>query len=183
MYQIKHQSKLIMKASHISLTLISLFTFSLTYAQTTKTMKEIKTEIIINASKAEVWNVLTDYASYGEWNPFIQSIEGDKHVGGKLRNTMVSEGKTNVFKPTIMHWEENNRFEWLGSLPLRLFTGQHYFILEEMGPNQTKLIHGEHFGGLLRGMIMKKIGETTQQNFLAMNRAMKERVEARVAAK
>ena len=145
-------------------------------------MKELKTEIIINASKEEVWNVLTHYESYPEWNPLIQKIEGDRHVGGKLRNTLILNGKTSVFKPKILKWEENNHFEWLGGTAL-IFTGRHYFILEEVGPNQTKLIHGERFGGLLCPIIMRQIGEATQQGFLALNRALKERVEARVAAK
>ncbi|MEM7368678.1 MAG: SRPBCC domain-containing protein [Bacteroidota bacterium] len=143
-------------------------------------MKEIKTEIIIDASPELVWQVLTDFESYPDWNPFLVSIEGDKEVGGRLTNKMVSNGKTNVFKPTILTWEENQHFEWLGSLPLRLFTGRHYFILEAINAQQTKLIHGEKFGGLLRAMIMKQIGETTLQNFLAMNRALKQQVESKV---
>jgi hypothetical protein len=140
-------------------------------------MKEIKTEIIINAPKEKVWEVLTDFEAYGEWNPFIVSIEGKGEVGKKLKNTMVNGDKTNVFKPEIKKFEVNQHFEWLGSIPLGLFTGRHYFILEDLGNNQTKLIHGEKFGGLLRGMIMKQIGESTQQSFINMNRALKERTE------
>jgi hypothetical protein len=140
-------------------------------------MKEIKTEIIIKAPKEKVWEVLTNFADYGHWNPFIVSIEGEKEVGKRLTNTLMSGGKTNVFKPVIKRFEANHAFEWLGSLPLRLFTGRHYFLLEDLGQGQTKLIHGEKFGGLLRGIIMKKIGEETLQNFLKMNRALKARVE------
>jgi uncharacterized protein YndB with AHSA1/START domain len=32
-------------------------------------MKEIHTEIEINASAEKVWRVLTDFAAYSEWNP------------------------------------------------------------------------------------------------------------------
>ncbi|MEM6261980.1 MAG: SRPBCC domain-containing protein [Bacteroidota bacterium] len=141
-------------------------------------MKEIRTEIIINASPEKVWNVLTDFEAYESWNPFIVSIEGKQAVGERLTNTMVSNGKAQVFKPKILQFQQNDTFEWLGSLPLRLFTGRHYFILKDLGNGRTKLIHGEHFGGLLRGMIMKKIGEETQQSFLKMNRALKQRAEA-----
>ena len=140
-------------------------------------MKEIRTEILINATPTQVWKVLTHFEDYPNWNPFIISIEGTGAVGSRLTNTMMNNGKKNVFRPKVLQFEPNQVFEWLGSLPLRLFTGQHYFLLEEQAPNQTKLIHGEKFGGLLRGMIMNKIGEQTQQNFLNMNRALKERAE------
>ncbi len=33
-------------------------------------MKEIHTEIEINAPAGKVWRVLTDFPSYPEWNPF-----------------------------------------------------------------------------------------------------------------
>lgn len=145
-------------------------------------MKEIKTEIIINASSEAVWNVLTNYEAYPSWNPFIVSIEGDKHVGGRLRNTMHVNSRDQVFKPHIEKFDNNHHFEWLGKLPLGMFTGRHYFILEAISPTQTKLIHGEHFGGWLRGIIMNKIGEETQQNFIKMNRALKAEVERVVAA-
>jgi uncharacterized protein YndB with AHSA1/START domain len=34
-------------------------------------MKEIYTEIEINASAEEVWHVLTDFGAYPEWNLFL----------------------------------------------------------------------------------------------------------------
>lgn len=153
--------------------LSSLFLF----AQSPSIMKEIKTEIIIQAPQAVVWKVLTDFEAYGEWNPFIISIIGKQEVGARLVTTMNSEGKERVFKPVIKQFDGQTQFEWLGKLPLGLFTGRHYFQLQALNPGQTQLIHGEVFGGLLRGMIMKKIGEATLGSFLEMNRALKERAE------
>ena len=140
-------------------------------------MKEIKTEIIINAPKEKVWAVLTNFADYGNWNPFIVSIEGEKAVGKKLKNTLMLNGKANVFKPVIKRWEENEAFAWLGGGTWKMFTGRHYFLLEDLGNKQTKLIHGEKFGGLLRPIVMRMIGEETLESFLKMNRALKARVE------
>jgi hypothetical protein len=143
-------------------------------------MKEIRTEIVIEAPRAQVWKTLMDFEKYGHWNPFIVSIEGKAIKGGKLRNTMRQGKKDQVFKPQIMELIPEKRFEWLGKLPLGAFTGRHYFILEDAGVGRTKLTHGEHFGGWLRKMIMNKIGEQTQNSFIAMNRALAEEV-ARVA--
>lgn len=140
-------------------------------------MKSIQTEIIINASTERVWNLLTDFANYPNWNTFIVSIEGKPEKGNQLINTMIVNGKKNVFKPTITEVNQNQYFEWLGKLPLGMFNGRHYFKLESIGENQTKLIHGENFSGWMRGIIMSSIGEATRNNFVKMNKELKELVE------
>jgi hypothetical protein len=48
-------------------------------------MKEIYTKIHINASPSIVWNILTDFDNYGEWNPFIKEISGVQQVGSELQ--------------------------------------------------------------------------------------------------
>ena len=45
-------------------------------------MKEIKTEIIINSKPEKVWNILTNFEKYPEWNPFIKSISIDSEIIG-----------------------------------------------------------------------------------------------------
>ena len=39
-------------------------------------MKEIKTEIAINAPIDKIWNTLLDFKSYPNWNPFIIKVMG-----------------------------------------------------------------------------------------------------------
>lgn len=143
-------------------------------------MKSIQTEIIINASAVTVWNILTDFNKYHEWNPFIRNSKGEAKVGAKLENTMHLEGqKPQTFTPTVLEVRQNESFRWLGSLFVKgLFDGEHYFRLEPIGQNKVKLIHGENFSGILAGMIMKMIGEATDKGFHAMNQALKARAEA-----
>jgi uncharacterized protein YndB with AHSA1/START domain len=38
-------------------------------------MKEIRTEILINAQAYKVWKALTDFNSYPSWNPFIKYLK------------------------------------------------------------------------------------------------------------
>lgn len=140
-------------------------------------MKELRTEIIIEAPKDKVWNAITDFEAYRKWNPFIKEILGSPIKGERLETCMLLEGKVNRFKPVVTELHTEERFEWLGSIPLGLFKGKHYFILEEAAPGHTKLIHGEVFSGLLSKMILKKIGDATHQSFIAMNKALKEYVE------
>ncbi len=137
----------------------------------------IQTEILIQASQAVVWDILTDFRAYGEWNPFIIKIEGKLEVGERLKTHMQTEARVQVFSPVVTELEGGQSFEWRGSLPLGLFKGKHSFRLEDLGQDRCRLIHGESFSGLLSKSIMKRIGEETLRNFEAMNEALKVRAE------
>jgi uncharacterized protein YndB with AHSA1/START domain len=39
-------------------------------------MKQLHTQIEIDAPAKRVWELLTDFASYPQWNPFIRHISG-----------------------------------------------------------------------------------------------------------
>ena len=47
-------------------------------------MKEIYTEIEINASEGVVWSILTDFDNFSRWNPFIRKISGNLQEGAQI---------------------------------------------------------------------------------------------------
>lgn len=134
-------------------------------------MKNIQTEIIINADKATIWNILTDFSKYSDWNPFIVKVEGSLAIGKYLTNTISMEGqKPQVFKPKLLEVLPQKSLKWLGSLFFKgIFDGEHYFRLEPLKNNQTRLIHGENFSGIFSSIILKMIGKQTQEGFIKMN--------------
>ncbi|MBT0811206.1 SRPBCC domain-containing protein [Litoribacter ruber] len=141
----------------------------------------IRTEILINASKEKVWDVLTNFEGYSIWNPFIIESHGKPIEGSYLTNTMVSCDGTMTFKPKILKMEKYRYFDWMGKLIFKgLFDGHHYFEIVELGANQVKVVHGENFSGLLAGLILKKIGNDTRDNFIKMNLALKAEAESLV---
>ncbi len=40
-------------------------------------MKQLDNELEINASAERVWRLLTDFAQFPQWNPFIQRVSGE----------------------------------------------------------------------------------------------------------
>jgi len=142
-------------------------------------MIEVKTDILINASAEKVYAVLTDFADYPNWNPFIKSVEGKPAVGERLTATMHMEGgKPFYVKPKVLVANSGTEFRWLGHLYFKdLFDGEHYFILESLETNKTRLTHGEQFNGILSGPIMKNIKAGTEKAFQDMNRALKKRIQ------
>lgn len=140
----------------------------------------ISTEIEINAPASAVWAELADTAAYGDWNPFVRRISGDLEVGNRLEVTVGAEGNTPMdFTPEVLVADENAELRWVGRLGFQgIFDGEHYFILEETGQGTTILRHGETFTGLLGYPLIALIREDTHSGFLAMNQALKARVEA-----
>ena len=141
-------------------------------------MKKIKTEIVIDKDVSTVWNVLTDFESYPNWNPFVRSIEGEKYIGKKESVTCnTAGGKMVSFKPIIIKLETDREFRWKGKLGFRgIFDGQHYFKLEKMGENQTKFIHGEDMSGVLVSLMGKTLNKMND-SFEMMNEALKKECE------
>jgi hypothetical protein len=145
------------------------------------TMKTIQTEIIINAERQDVWNTLMDYDSYPKWNPFIKKISGDTNEGDILNVSILSNGnKPMKFTPVVLKNIIEKEFRWKGKLFIPgVFDGEHYFILESYGNNQTKFTHGENFTGLFSGALIKVIYNDTKNGFITMNKALKELVESK----
>lgn len=140
----------------------------------------IITEIIIDAPKAQVWNVLMDFAAFPKWNPFIKTISGEQQEGAQLKvEIQAPDQQPMTFTPQILQCEQEKEFRWLGKLWMKgLFDGEHYFRLEAISAQQTRFIHGENFSGLLSGIILKMIGDSTLKGFQAMNEALKSRAES-----
>ena len=143
-------------------------------------MKNLHSEITIAASPEAVWKVLSDFAAYPAWNPFIINISGKQTEGEKLAVMLRPPEKSPMtFKPRILKWKEYSEFRWLGRVGIRgVFDGEHYFQLEPTDDGETRFIHGENFSGILLPLLWGSLKSNTFAGFEAMNIALKEVVES-----
>ncbi|MDB5913006.1 MAG: Polyketide cyclase/dehydrase [Ramlibacter sp.] len=142
-------------------------------------MHEIRTEIEIEASPARVWDVLLNFASHPQWNPFMRSISGKAVPGERLVvDIHPPGGRSMTFKPTVLVADPGRELRWLGRLLMPgVFDGEHFFQMEGLGLARTRLVHGEKFSGLLVPMVKSALNGGTRAGFIAMNKALKERAE------
>ena len=138
----------------------------------------ISTTIDIDADPQAVWAVLTDFAAYRDWNPFMDRIEGAVHVGAKLVVHMTPPGGRGMtFKPTVVAAVPGKELRWLGKLGFGgLFDGEHSFVLTSNPDGTTRLDHSEQFSGVLVGLLKGTL-KNSHAGFRAFNSALKERVE------
>ena len=139
----------------------------------------IQHEIEINVSASQVWQALSDFANYADWNPFIRSISGELIEGKRLNITLACGGERQMaFSPTLLAVEPGLRLVWLGSLYLPgLFDGEHHFEIEPVNNNKVRFRQLEYFSGLLSSVMLKVIGQQTAAGFRSMNLALKKRLE------
>ncbi len=141
--------------------------------------KEIRTEIIINASTAKVWTVLMENENYEIWNPFIVKSEGKIALNKRINNTVKNGKKEIIFRPVVTNLQLNKKFAWKGSLFLPgIFDGFHAFELHQINNYQTKLVHYEQFSGILSELIFQSIKTDTKAGFVNMNKALKKVAES-----
>ena len=132
--------------------------------------KEIKTSIDIRATPERIWNMLTAFSEYGNWNPFLTLVEGDVTVGNRIK---INAGGMS-FRPTVLVYEKNKELRWLGTLWFSgLFDGEHRFAIKNNQDGTSTFIHEETFRGLLVGLFAKKLDLETKAGFVAMNIKLK----------
>src|ERR671916_182714 len=143
-------------------------------------MRELHSEIEITASAGRTWLILTDFASYPRWNPFIRRISGEPTTGEHLDVRLEppdSRGMT--FKPKVLNAEPDRELRWLGHLLVPgLFDGEHVFTIQLLEDNRVRFIQREAFKGLLVPLSARNLDTNTQRGFEETNRALKERAEA-----
>ena len=120
-------------------------------------MKELRSQIEIESPAERVWQVLTDFAAYPEWNPFIRRVDGQPEVEEQLVVRMRPSGTRGMtFRPTVMKAEPNRQLRWLGHLLVPgIFDGEHIFEIEELERDRVRFVQREVFKGLLVGQVLK----------------------------
>jgi hypothetical protein len=141
-------------------------------------MKQLHTEIQIEADPAVVWAVLTDFDRYPDWNPFLVDVRGGTEPGGRLLVTLSPPGGRRItMRPTVTELVPARVFEWWGHLGVRgIFDGRHRFELTASGTG-TRLVQRETFTGLLVPLLTKSLDGPTAAGFALMNEALRARAE------
>ena len=112
---------------------------------------ELYTEIHINAPPERIWRILTDFASYPQWNPFVRRARGKPEKGEQLEVYLQPEGAGGMtFQPRVLTAEPGRELRWRGHLLIPgLFDGEHIFIIEPLVAGDVRFIQREIVTGLL----------------------------------
>ena len=141
---------------------------------------QITTEIQIGASASSVWEVLTDFSRYPDWNPFILRVQGIVQEGARVRYRFAFPPGIRMWATaTVLQFQQQKELRWAAHfLSPVLFNGEHYFAIERVSGNSVTFHHGEIFTGLLAPLALLPLRIHGQRVYQSLNNALKERVES-----
>lgn len=141
--------------------------------------KQLSAQIDIDAGADRVWEVLTDFAAYPEWNPFITQASGTARAGETLTNRMQPVGgRAMTFRPKVLVASPGRELRWLGRLLMPgVFDGEHSFTITDLGGGKVRLVQAEEFRGVLVPFLARSLDQRTLPGFERMNEALKRRAE------
>lgn len=133
--------------------------------------------IEIAAAPERVWAVLTDLASYPQWNPVFREASGQVTPGNRItiKSTHLESGQTMTFKVKVLIAEPPAELRWRSSVA-GLMTGVRSFSLSPVADG-TRLVQSETYQGLFARFPAKTI-DRIQASFEAINQAIKEQAES-----
>lgn len=142
-------------------------------------MKSLHAAVDIDAPAERVWQVVSDFGRYSDWNPFIVRAAGEPRVGERLDITIAAPGMKPVsFRPRVLDVEPGRLVRWKGEFKLPgLFDGRHALIVDPLDGGRSRFTTHEDVIGILLPFV-GRVMTASQQGFDLMARAVKERAEA-----
>jgi len=139
-------------------------------------MKFFSATTNIKASKETIWKILTDAASYPQWDPGVDRIEGRIAPGEKV-TAYTKLNPNRAFPAKVIEFVPGQKMTWSGGMPLGLFKGVRTFTLVPKNDGSIDFTLREEYSGPLLPMIGKSIPDLSQtfKDFVA---GLKARAEA-----
>jgi hypothetical protein len=145
-----------------------------------RTTRTIRSAIEIRASVESCWQVLTDFASYPEWNPLVLQLRGRPREGGRIMIRTQPLGRLPVaLRPRVLAWRPPHELRWRSAFVFsQLFAGEHGFRLEALDEGRTRFVQDQTISGLLVPLYARLRLPATRRAFERMDEALRERAEA-----
>lgn len=126
----------------------------------------------------KVWNVLTDFNRYHEWNSVLSMSNNDRIEIGKEFNVIIFNraGKDSKFKATTIAKEINKSFSAQQKILGKwFFTATHHFIIDETN-SQVRFVQKWELTGIISRLFKKQIFKQLAE-FKRMNEELKIQLE------
>jgi hypothetical protein len=119
----------------------------------------------IAASAATIWNVLTDFERYPDWNPSLPSISGELRPGATVALTLGMPGRPSPkVKATLREVAVGRRLTWHGNAGADwLFAGDREFVIDEQPDGTVLFTHVEDVHGALFPIFCALMGGAIQR--------------------
>lgn len=142
-------------------------------------MFTIDRQLEIDAPVAVVWNVLTDFARYGEWNPFVPEARCELRPGGALEMQVKLGSKPQFQREWVNAVTPGTSFSYsMKAVPLGTLRSLRVQTLAALGGNRTRYTSHFEIAGWLQPVVTGIFGKGMREGFEGMALGLKARAEA-----
>ena len=141
--------------------------------------QKIGSSIEINASDEGIWDIVTNFSAYPDWNTYITYIEGDLRPGKglyvEMRNVNYNYA---VYRPIVTKVIENKELSWQGKLFMSgIYNSEQSFTITSLSENRSIFTIRGNFTGLLVPLFWVLVKRYETSDYKRMNEELKIRAE------
>lgn len=136
----------------------------------------IKHDLNIPASKATVWNVITDLKRYGEWNQFVVACESTLAIKSPIRmQVRVLPFFAMPQKETIFDHQPGQKLSYGISMPFGILSSYREHFVETNNSGSTRYRSRFELSGGLAPIVRLLLRKQLQRGFDDMANGIKQR--------
>jgi len=133
----------------------------------------------VQAPAEIVWEVISDFTSWSDWNPIHPRIEGELRIGKPLTvDVVLDEGQASTIQPVVQDWVPFEQLHWRTQRLRGLVTAIRYLEIENMGPANATFSNGELFMGPLVRWVSRDERRRLRAAYTRMGEAVRDHAEA-----
>lgn len=137
----------------------------------------IETAIDIDAPAEVVWQILVDFAAYGDWNPFTSRVKGEPALGEVVR-LHVRMGDRNITRKHVISAISDGQLSWtIRTRKPWMLRGERHQRVEALGPDRCRYTNDEGVFGLTSWPVALLFKRQIHEGLEAVGVALKSRAE------
>lgn len=133
----------------------------------------------VDASPELVWEVLTDMASYGEWNPFVRECQSTLKPGDTINMVVKIGSMTKRQVEIISDYKEGEGFTYcMKPAPLGSLSSLRSHRIEKLGEGRSRYHSRFQLDGWMAPMVKGLLGSGLRAGFGGMSEGVRDRAQA-----
>ncbi|NUS43756.1 MAG: SRPBCC domain-containing protein [Mycobacteriaceae bacterium] len=129
----------------------------------------IDSELDIDAPAPVVWQVITDFSRYSEWNRFCLEAKSTLEVGSPIDMNVRLAGTVRRQREWVLSHSPGREFSYrMKPVPFGALRSLRSHTVTPLGPDRTRYVSRFEIRGWLQPVVTAVLGRTLRTGFAAM---------------
>ncbi|MGR4867006.1 SRPBCC family protein [Caulobacter sp. LARHSG274] len=141
--------------------------------------RAVEHRIGVQAPAEIVWEVISDFAAWKDWNPIHPRMEGELRIGTPLVvEVVIGDAPPATIQPVVQDWVPYEQLHWRTKRLRGFVTAIRYIEIDKKGDQNAIFSNGELFMGPLVRFVSRDERRRLRAAYTRMGEAVRDRAEA-----